>query len=161
VPLEQVDAQCDGLGGAMEPFVAKLPQGDPRAVLSEVQSFALGTGMSADQLKDTGVICLFSGYRRDEMSVAIGSVLLMVAAGQAPYAELLGHHLSREFGVTGGQGSADAWYGLALSAIDNGTAPVFAPGQPERIELIRTALQGGVAPQPQKAALPTFNLGGN
>jgi len=50
---------------------------------------------------------------------------------------------------------------VAVDAVAGGAEPVFAPGQPERMELLRaasTGLTGAAEPQPQKAALPAFKL---
>ncbi|MDX5402648.1 MAG: peptidoglycan-binding protein, partial [Rhodobacterales bacterium] len=77
------------------------------------------------------------------------------------YAELVGHHLAQGFGVTRSPEGAQDWYAVAVDAIAGGTEAVFAPGQPERMELLRAAaadLTGTAEPQPQKAALPAFKL---
>ncbi|MCW8842732.1 MAG: peptidoglycan-binding protein [Rhodobacteraceae bacterium] len=158
----QVDAQCDAFGPALEPFLAKLATTPASGVVSEAQAFVLKSNMSIEQLSGTAKICLFSGYRRDEMQVSLGSALLMVAMGQKPYAELIGHHLAQGFGVATSQDRAQEWYMMAIEAMEGGAEPVFAPGQPERVQLLRTAVTAGgssmVTPQPA-AALPSFNLG--
>ncbi len=158
----QVDAQCDAFGPALEPFLAKLSTTPASGVVSEAQAFVLKSNMSIEQLTGTAQICLFSGYRRDEMPVALGSALLMVAMGQKPYAELLGHHLAQGFGVAASQERAQDWYMMAIEAMESGAEPVFAPGQPERTQLLRAAVTAGetpmASPQPA-AALPSFNLG--
>lgn len=158
----QVDAQCDAFGPALQPFLAKLGTAPASTVVSEAQAFVLKSNMSIEQLSGTAKICLFSGYRRDEMPVALGSALLMVAMGQKPYAELIGHHLAQGFGVPASQAQAKDWYMMAIEAVEGGAEPVFAPGQPERVQLLRTAVTAGDAPvaTPQPAAaLPSFNLG--
>ena len=158
----QVDSQCDAFGPALEPFLAKLSTAPASTVVSEAQAFVLKSNMSIEQLTGTAKICLFSGYRRDEMPVALGSALLMVAMGQKPYAELIGHHLAQGFGVAASDAQAKDWYMMAIEAMEGGTEPVFAPGQPERVQLLRSAVTAGDAPvaTPQPAAaLPSFNLG--
>ena len=159
----QVDAQCDAFGPALSPFVQDLPTADSRQMTGEVQKFVLQSNMSLDQLANTARICLFSGYRRDKMEVALGSALLMVGVGKAPYAELVGHHLSQGFGVAASDERARDWYGMAVSALENGAEPVFAPGQPERVGLIKAASaslgRGTAIPVPQPvSALPSFSM---
>lgn len=157
----QVDQQCDAFGPALAPFVAMLDGSDSARVRAEVQKFVLGAAMTAEQLQSTAEICLYTGYRRDRMEVALGSALLLVGIGKAPYAELVGHHLAQGFGATRSAERAQDWYGVAVDAVAGGAEPVFAPGQPERMELLRaaaTGLTGAAEPQPQKAALPAFKL---
>lgn len=162
VSAQQIDAQCDAFGPVLEPFVASLNSDDSQAVRSSVQKFALQSNMSLDQLSNTARICLFSGYRRDKMNVALGSALILVGVGQVPYAELVGHHLSQGFGVEAAPERAQDWYALAVSALESGSEPVFAPGQPERVALIKAAAQGltGGAPAApaQATVLPAFTL---
>ncbi|SFL38493.1 peptidoglycan-binding domain-containing protein [Shimia haliotis] len=159
----QVDSQCDAFGPALAPYLPKLSSMEAPAVAKEVQRFVLESSMSMEQLSTTAKICLFSGYRRDNMDVALGAALLMVGLGQKPYAELVGHHLAFGYGVGEQPEKAAAWYDMAVSALEGGAEPVFAPGQPERAALLRAAMtleSGGAAePQPASAALPTFNLG--
>lgn len=163
VTNEQVDAQCDAFGPALAPYLPKLSAMDATSVAKDVQRFVLESSMSMEQLSTTAQICLFSGYRRDNMDVALGAALLMVGLGQKPYGELVGHHLAFGYGVAENPASAGAWYEMAVAALEGGAEPVFAPGQPERAALLRAALTQGNAPaaaaQPAAAALPTFNLG--
>lgn len=158
----QVDQQCDAFGPALAPFIAMLDSADSATVRGEVQKFALGSAMTAEQLESTAEICLFTGYRRDRMEVALGSALLLVGIGKTPYAEMVGHHLAQGFGVTRSAARAQDWYAMAVNALSSGTAPVFAPGQPERVELLRTAATGlggaQMVPQPQPVGLPAFKL---
>lgn len=167
VTLAQVDAQCDQFGPALQPYVAQLSSAETTAVIANVQKFILQANMSVDQLTNTAQICLFSGYRRDDMDVALGAALLLVGLGQQPYAELIGHHLALGFSSTVDAGRALGWYQTAVAALENGAEPVFAPGQPERVALVKAASTGlaqpGV-PQPVQAsggaaALPTFGNG--
>jgi hypothetical protein len=164
VTQAQVDSQCDAFGPAVQPYLAKLGSDGAEAVISDVQKFVLQSNMSIDQLANTAGICLFSGYRRDNMDVALGAALIMVGVGQRPYAELVGHHLAQGFGVVKSADKAQGWYETAISALEAGATPAFAPGQPERVALIKaasTGLVGGLA-QPVPAAstasaLPTFS----
>ncbi|WP_328586531.1 peptidoglycan-binding domain-containing protein [Tritonibacter multivorans] len=163
----QVDAQCDQFGPAVQPYLAKLPTRSSAALIAEVQKFILSSNMSLEQLEVTAGICLYSGYRRDNMDVALGAALTMSGLGKRPYAELVGHHLALGFGVAPMVSQAQDWYSTALTALDGGAEPVFAPGQPERIALLKAAaagLGGQTLAQPVPAAaegtgLPSFSLG--
>lgn len=165
VTQAQVDSQCDAFGPAVQPYLAKLEGSSSEAVVAEVQKFVLQSNMSIEQLANTAGICMFSGYRRDDMDVALGAALIMVGIGQRPYAELIGHHLSQGFGVAKSASQAQDWYAMAVGALEAGAEPVFAPGQPERAGLIKTAsagLTGASLAQPVPAAasgsaLPTFS----
>jgi peptidoglycan hydrolase-like protein with peptidoglycan-binding domain len=158
---KQVDDQCDGLVPATMPLTNRLGQGSVAELMPEIRAFVLGTGMSPQQLHTTAAICMYSGYRRDNMPVAIGSVLVMVGLGQRPYAELIGHHVSRGFGVNKRADSAQEWFDMALAGLAAGDAPVFAPGHPERSELLRAALRVNSTPPTQAFVMPAFELGGN
>ncbi|EAQ04930.1 hypothetical protein OB2597_06590 [Pseudooceanicola batsensis HTCC2597] len=159
---EQVDAQCDAFGPALAPYVASLATSSAAEVASQVKKFALTANMSIEQLQSTGAICLYSGYRRDKQDVALGAALLLVGAGQTPYAETVAHHMAQGFGTDEDMTKAKDWYQMAIGALDAGAAPVYAPGQAERVDLLKAAVNGGAAAQPmaepQPAALPTFEL---
>jgi hypothetical protein len=93
------------------------------------------------------------------MDVALASGLLLVALGEKPYAELIGHHLSQGFGATTRPDMALPWYQMSLDALAAGQPAIFAPGQPERAMLIRKAayaVAGQADNAPQPAALPSF-----
>lgn len=164
---DQVAQQCAGFGPAMKDQVAALSLKPRDAVVQDVSSFVLTTGMSPAQLQGTAKICLGVGYRTDNMDVAVGSALLLYALGEGVYGELMGHHLSQGFGPAKRTDMAQSWYEAGLAAADSGAAAVFVPGQPERTELIRAAAtrtggkQGSALPTPQPAsgsALPTFSI---
>jgi peptidoglycan hydrolase-like protein with peptidoglycan-binding domain len=167
VTSSQVDAQCDQFGPVLQPHVAQLGSKDSASVVANVQKFILQSNMSVEQLQNTAEICLFSGYRRDNMDVALGAGLLLVGLGQQPYAELIGHHMALGFGAAVDHGRAQAWYGTAVSALEAGSDPVFAPGQPERVALVKAASEGltqPTLPKPVQASsgassLPTFGDG--
>lgn len=165
---DQITAQCEQFGPAMQPYVAALALKSQPEVVQDVASFILTTGMSPAQLKGTAQICMGVGYRTDNMDVALGSALMLFAMGDHVYGEMMGHHLAQGFGTTQRIDSARTWFAEGLKAVDAGAPAVFAPGQPERVELLRqaslqlgTTNSGLVAPtQPvvQPAALPTFGL---
>lgn len=168
VSQQQIVEQCKALVPAMQDHIAALSLKPLDAVVQDVSSFVLNTGMSPAELGGTARICLSVGYRTDDMEMAIGSALLLVTVGERPYAELLGHHLSQGFGASRRTDLAVAWYDAALTAIDEGATPVFGPGQPERNGLIRKAamtLQGNSEASgatgkavPATAAIPSFGI---
>ena len=164
VSQAQIDSQCDAFGPAVQPFLAKLGTAGSGEVMGDVQKFVLQSGMSLEQLSNTAGICLFSGYRRDDMEVALGAALILTGTGKRPYAELIGHHLALGYGVPNTAEKAQDWYGMAVISLESGAEPVFAPGQSGRAELIKAAsakLAGGRV-QPVQAsgggvALPSFD----
>ncbi|WP_223425529.1 peptidoglycan-binding domain-containing protein [Tateyamaria pelophila] len=165
-PAQIVD-QCKQFGPAMQPYVASLSAKSEAEVTRDVAAFIPQTGMPPAQLKGTAQICMGVGYRIDDMDVALGSALMLYAAGDHVYGELMGHHLAQGFGTTRQVDAARVWYAESLKAIDAGAPAVFAPGQPERTELLRKASMslgmetGGATPaqaQPQPASLPTFGI---
>ena len=165
VGTDQIAAQCQSFGPVMKDHVAALSLKSSSEVLQGVSGFILTTGMAPQQLAATAKICLSVGYRTDDMDVAIGSGLLLTALGERVYGELMGHHLSQGFGATQRADLAGQWYTMAIEALDAGQPAVFAPGQSERTELIRTAATGGngsagtmTAPIQPASALPSFNV---
>lgn len=144
----QIAQQCAGFGPAMAEHVNALSLKSRDAVVADVSSFILNTGMTQDQLRGTARICLGAGYRTDDMDVAVGSALLLFAMGEKVYGELMGHHLAQGFGPAKRPDMAASWYQSGLDAVDTGSVAVFAPGQPARTELIRQASQrlNGTAP---------------
>ena len=163
----QVADQCEGFGPAMKEHVAALSLKSMNEVKADVSNFILTTGMSPAQLKGTARICLGVGYRTDDMDVALGSALLLHAMGQGVYGELMGHHLAQGFGTAQRTDMARVWYEDSLRAVDSGAEAVFAPGQPERTELLRKASlslgtnsSSSAAPETIQpvSAIPTFSV---
>lgn len=159
---QQIAEQCAGFGPVLAPHVSALSLKTRDEVLSGVNGFILGSGMSPTQLSGTAKVCLGVGYTTDAMDVAVGSALLLTAMGEAGYGELLGHHLSQGFGATVRPDLALDWYQMSLDAMGQGQA-IFAPGLAERPDLIRKAAYtmagraGDLAPV-VPAALPQFAL---
>lgn len=166
VGTAEIAAQCKGFGPVMKDYVASLSLKPSAQVLQDVSGFVLSTGMAPQQLAATAKICLSVGYRTDDMDVAIGSALILTALGERVYGELMGHHLSQGFGATQRRDLAGPWYDMALEALESGQPAVFAPGQPERTQLIRVAASqsGGAkagtmtAPVQPASALPNFTV---
>ena len=162
---QQIAAQCEGFGPAMKDHVAALSLKSQEEVLKDVGGFVLKSGMSPAQLSGTAKICLSVGYRTDNLDVAIGSALLLAVLGEGAYGELMGHHLAQGFGASRRPDLALAWYEMGLDAVSGGSEAVFAPGQPERNDLIRkaaftltgnTALDTGGASAGEAKPLPVF-----
>jgi hypothetical protein len=103
------------------------------------------------------------GYAQDDMRMAVGSALMLVALGEPAYGELLGHHLREGFGTTTRPTSPRAGTRPRSAALEQGATPAFMPGQPERTALLRAATlqvgggNAGLAPQPV-STLPTFSI---
>lgn len=160
----QIAAQCASFAGLLSDEVDRVSQVAPGPLTAEMQQFATGTGIPPGDLAATSRVCLAIGYAQDDMRMAVGSALMLVALGEPVYGELLGHHLREGFGASQRPDLAGGWYDAALTALEQGAAPAFMPGQPERTALLRAAtLQiggapAGVAPQPA-ATLPTFVIG--
>ncbi|MEM6385510.1 MAG: peptidoglycan-binding domain-containing protein [Pseudomonadota bacterium] len=164
VGVNEIAAQCKSFGPILKEHVAALSMKSRDEVLQGVSSFVLNSGMAPAQLTATSKICLSVGYRTDDMEVAIGSGLVLTALGEQAYAELMGHHLNQGFGATMRKEAATEWYMMAVSAVEGGSAPVFAPGQPERTALIKAAVAGpdnamNAPVQPASTSLPTFKFG--
>ena len=156
---DQIAQQCQGFAPAMKDYIGELGMKPRDSVLGDVNGFVARAGMAPVQLDATAKICLSVGYRTDNMDVALASGLLLVALGEKPYAELIGHHLSQGFGATTRPDLALAWYQMGLDALAAGQPAVFAPGQPERASLIRKAafaVAGQADNTPQPTALPSF-----
>jgi hypothetical protein len=150
---QQIAEQCAGFGPAMKSQVSALSLQPAEQVLADTRAFALSTGMSPAQLSATAKICLSVGYAQDNMDVAVGSALLLASLGEAGYGELLGHHLSQGYGAAQRPDLAFDWYDMSVSAATKGSTPVFAPGQPERMQLVRKAAYA-VAGRDDEAAMP-------
>lgn len=167
VGKNEIAAQCKAFGPVMRDYVASLSLKPRDQVIQDVSGFVLTTGMAPQQLAATAKICLSVGYRTDDMDVAIGSALVLTALGEQVYGELMGHHLSQGFGATQRRDLAGPWYDMALGALEAGQMAVFAPGQPERTQLLRAAAPGAQgaragtmnAPIQPASALPNFKIG--
>ena len=127
--------------------------------------FGFLAGMASAQLAGTAKICLGVGYVTDNMYVAIGSVLIVTAVGDAAYSELVGHHLAAGFGAARRMGLALPWFDQSLTAGSNGAVQVFTPSMTDRAALIRLAaysvagcsVPGTQTPLPA-STLPTFAM---
>ncbi|MFN0113610.1 MAG: peptidoglycan-binding domain-containing protein [Paracoccaceae bacterium] len=164
---DQIAQQCAGLGPVLSENVKSLSLKPAAEVISATQSFVLSSGMAPADLAATAKICLSVGYRTDDMDVAQGSALILATLGEGAYGELLGHHLVQGIGAAPRPDLALGWYEMGLGAAGNAATAVFAPGQTDRLELVRKAAYtvGGKADQaalpeaePASGALPTFKV---
>lgn len=165
VTPDEIRGQCAGFGPAMRAQVAALSLDPADKVIGEVRGFALSTGMAPAQLAATAKICLSVGYAQDDMDVAVASGLILAALGEGAYGELIGHHLSQGFGAARRADLAFDWYDMALKAADQSGSVPFAPGQPERMQLVRKAAytiagraDQAALPEAAPAALPSFGI---
>ena len=163
VSASQIEAQCGAFGTALASQVYSLGTKGRDAVLLDVSSFVTGSGVQPADLAGTARICLGVGYRTDDMKVALGSALVLAAVGERAYGELMGHHLSQGFGAAVSETQARPWYEMGIEAAE--AKALFAPGQPERVEVIRAAMNGGtsaagpaVVPASAGTTLPTFTV---
>jgi peptidoglycan hydrolase-like protein with peptidoglycan-binding domain len=159
---QQIAAQCVSFAPSLQPHVAALSLQPREQVLQGVSAFVFETGMSRAQLVGTAKICLWSGYQTDNMDVAIGNAMMLVALGESEYAELLGHHLVEGFGTSERVDLAVSWY---EASAQDGRRQVFAPGQPNRDDLILQAayaLDNGSTgmryPEMGRNVVPVFTL---
>jgi peptidoglycan hydrolase-like protein with peptidoglycan-binding domain len=161
--------QCAGFAPALQPHVAALSL-QPRAEVARgVAQFVLASGMAPADLTATARICLSSGYMTENLTVAIGSALLLYALGETGYGELPAHHLMQGIGASQRRELALDWFEASVPQGPMAQAVGFAPGSGNRNALIQAALAliaDGVRPAPAPAPtatptaapLPLFNL---
>ncbi|MEL7027603.1 MAG: peptidoglycan-binding protein, partial [Pseudomonadota bacterium] len=142
VSADQIEARCGAFGSLLAAQVGSLPTKDKDVVIADVATFIVNSGQQPASLSGTAKICLGVGYRTDDMGVALGSGLVLAALGENAYGELMGHHLSQGFGTAQNAEKAKPWYEMGIEAATDGKA-VFSPGQPERVDVIRTAMASG------------------
>ena len=154
----QISDQCKAFGSLLRDQISALSIKPRDQVLEGTTGVIMSSGLSPTDLTGTARICLGNGYTTDSMDVAIGAALVLTALGDKGYAELLGHHLSQGFGTVPRPDLAADWYQTGLEATDNGRA-VFAPGLPERAEVIRKAVftMSGKA-QAKSQTLPVLHV---
>ncbi|MEM9975601.1 MAG: peptidoglycan-binding domain-containing protein [Pseudomonadota bacterium] len=162
-PVE-VRAQCGVIGDALAPQVAAAGLRPRSAVQADMEAFVLAAGVPQADLANTARVCLAVGYGGEDLSLAIGSALLLNTLGAPAYGELLGHHLREGFGTAARPDLARGWYEASLSAVEAGSERALLPGNAERPRLMRAALDDlGAAPRHGTVAagvgrLPTFSL---
>lgn len=154
---EQAAQQCAAFGPYMA-AVLDAAEGKPVAEVAALAAeAAANSGQQPDQLSVSAQVCLGLAYEREELDVALGSVLLLVGIDDWPYGELVAHHLRSGIGIAADEGLAREWMTSALNAIDEGADPAFLPDDEGRTALLRAAMGGGAAPA--TPAIPLFRLG--
>jgi len=140
VSAGDIRAQCEAFAPAMRPYLALLGGEGPNEVVEQVRGFIVQTGASPAQIAGNARICLSVGYRTDNAELALGSAVMLEAAGEAAYGEHVGHHLMQGFGVSRRGDRAVEWLTAAIDAMEQGASPVVSPGTPERVALLRRSL---------------------
>lgn len=170
-----ISVQCEDFSAAVAGQTAVLSTMAPQQAMGSAQGFAYTTGIPQAELAGTARVCLGVGYDVDDMDMAMGSALILVASGEPAYGELIGHHLREGFGLAANATSAGAWFDISLTAVESGAPAVFNPTDAGRLPLIRQAvamtLGGQPAPVPASTiiqvptaapaaqnALPTFQV---
>lgn len=142
---DQVEAQCAGLAQAVAPQLGSIDSTPASQVMASTKAFLEASGQPMAQLISGGKVCLGAGYRADDASMALASAVLLTAAGQGGYGEVVSHQLREGFGTAPATPQvAASWMQVALGAAASGAAPVL--GQtPERIGVLQ-ATSGGAVP---------------
>ena len=167
VSAAEIQSECEAFAPAMRPYLAMLGSEAPSEVLGSVRGFIVQTGAPPASIPGNARICLGVGYRTDNAELALGSALLLDAAGDVAYGEHVGHHLFEGFGVPRRADRGAEWMGRAIEAMRGGAARVVAPGAPERLALLSRSLDMATgkpaetltdAAAPGGATLPGFQM---
>ncbi|WP_417589195.1 peptidoglycan-binding domain-containing protein [Pararhodobacter oceanensis] len=146
---QSIAAQCQGLEPLLQPHVAALSVQPRDQVLQGVTQFVLTSGMSTSDLASTARICLSSGYLTEDLTVAVGSAMVLVALGEHSYGELPAHHLMQGIGATQRRELAAEWFRASLPAGGVvSTEVAFRPGPDSRNALILAAVDGATGDAP-------------
>ncbi|GGH21277.1 Putative peptidoglycan binding domain-containing protein [Cribrihabitans marinus] len=149
---EQIQQQCKGLAQAVAPQMKGIEGASAGQVISKTSGFLQNSGQPMAQLVSGGKVCLGVGYRTDDAQMALASGVLLTAAGQLGYGEVVSHHLREGFGAAKATGQqATEWMRLALNAAQNGT-PVLGQTA-DRLAVLSAAVDGAGT---GTAALPAF-----
>lgn len=161
VSAQQVAEQCASFAPVLQPHVAALSL-QPRAEVNRgVAQFVLNSGQSPADLATTARICLSSGYLTENVTVAIGSALVLHALGETGYGELPAHHLFQGLGAPQRRELAMEWFDASVPQSAATQSVGFAPGPQSRNALINAALalSGDGARAPAAVAVPTATTG--
>ncbi len=161
VSAAEIQSKCEAFAPAMRPYVAMLSSEPAPEVLDAVRGFIIKSGAAPTAIIGNARICLGVGYRTDNAELALGSALLLDAAGEAAYGEHVGHHLMQGFGAPRRADRGADWMDEAVAAMQGGATQVVAPGAPERVALLRRSLDmatGKPADALTDAAAPVATL---
>lgn len=147
----QIEDQCLRLTEALQPQVSGIEYTAMGEVIDKTSGFLRNSGQPMDQLVSGGKVCLGVGYRLDDADMALASGVLLAAAGQSGYGEVVSHHLREGLGVNKSTGSQPGdWMRLALGAAQSGNTVL---GQtPGRIAVLSEASGGAGG-----GSLPVFS----
>ncbi|GAB4259494.1 MAG: peptidoglycan-binding domain-containing protein [Pararhodobacter sp.] len=138
---QAVAEQCAAMGPLLQSHVAALSVQPRDVVLAGVTQFILTSGMSTNDLAATARICLSSGYQTDDLTVALGSAMVLVALGEVSYGELPAHHLMQGIGAAQRRELAAEWFRASVPMDGAVTTDVaFRPGAEGRSRLIHAAV---------------------
>lgn len=138
---QSIAQQCQGLEPLLQSHVSALSVQPRGLVLQGMVQFIQNSGMTPADLAGTARICLSSGYLTDNLTVAMGSALILVALGETSYGELPGHHLMQGIGAAQRQDLAAEWFRTSIPAPGLATTDVaFHPGPESRNSLILAAV---------------------
>lgn len=154
---DQLAAACTQIADAVEPASAQIGSGDVKLVATQAQQITNTVFQNNMQVAaGYGQLCLGLGYRQDDAKMALGGATVMLATGQMPYAEIMGHHLRWGFGTAAAPAASTSWYQTALTSMEQGAQPVFVPSKTaERNAIIKASLSNGAA-----VPIPQANAGG-
>lgn len=163
---------CGTVEASMKPVMGGLSSKGSAAVIAETSGISGQLGLTDPQAAtEYGEVCLGLGYRSNNSEMALAGALMLTAAGRAPYAEMVGHHVREGFGTSANPDAAGTWYDMGLEALANNQAPAVLPSQTiQRTAIIRAAVtsanQRASATQTQVVVpvanqLQPLNLGNN
>ncbi|MFZ1727986.1 MAG: peptidoglycan-binding domain-containing protein [Albidovulum sp.] len=135
--------QCAQFVTTMQPLLNDLETSAPVDRIAAAEAFTQRFDKPRQQLRDTGEVCLGVGYQTDDAHVVLAAAMLLLGAGEHAYAEVIGHHLRRGFGISANPTNATGWYTVGVDALASGATPAFLPAQsPQRASVIRAAIGG-------------------
>ncbi|KRA52986.1 peptidoglycan-binding domain-containing protein [Devosia sp. Root635] len=143
---------CASLVADMRNVVAMAGNAGPDAVVAKATARVRDIGVAPERQRQMGEICLGTAYRKDDAEMALAAAGVMLASGNAAYAEIFGHHIRLGFGLAGNQERALQWYRHGLDGLRNGAQAAFLPAQStERAAIIEASIAGGSASMPADA----------
>ena len=169
---DQLVEACGTVADSMAPVAASLGSKGPSAIVAEASGISGSLGLSDPAAAaEYGEVCLGLGYRVNDSDMALAGALVLVGAGRAPFAEMVGHHARKGFGTTANPQVADTWYNVGLDALSNNEPPAVLPSQTiQRTAILRSAVNAGsqqaaAGGQPtvpvNNQILPALKIGGN
>lgn len=153
---DQMLAQCRGLVPAFSGAIAMLSTDPMEDVLITAKEVVKASGQLPAQVEGTAKICVGLGYKAEDAEVVLAAALLLSGIGNAPYSELVGHHLALGFGTAQRPDLSGQWYAAAIDGLTRGQAVAFGAEQTGRVTLLSAAVSklGGAAEGPS-FTLPT------